>query len=283
MSQPLAWPRALDHCVLPTADLDVAAARLGALGFTVAPMGVHPFGTANHCIYFDDGAFLEMLAVADPTVATAAAAAGNVFVDHDRAFRQQVGEEGFSALVLQTADARRDHARFVSAGVSAGDVLDFSRAFIDPAGNRGEASFRLAFARYADAQDVLVFTCQRVGVPNVDRRALQRHENGAVGIVSVGLTGSGAAALEQVAEAFDRDAGTSTRPAVTTSVGAALESGPAVAGPTRLASIGFAVSDPGRTRSLLDAAGIGYAIADGRIAVPSAPGQGAIFTFEAIQ
>ena len=56
----------LDHVVLPVADLGVARARLTALGFTVAPDGLHPFGTANCCVYLADGTFLEPLAVGDP-------------------------------------------------------------------------------------------------------------------------------------------------------------------------------------------------------------------------
>ena len=59
--------------------LGVARTRLTALGFTVAPNGVHPFGTANCCVYLSDGTFLEPLAIDDAVQANATARAGNVF------------------------------------------------------------------------------------------------------------------------------------------------------------------------------------------------------------
>src|SRR5690606_25434611 len=97
--------RSIDHLVLPTADLEIARARLRALGFTVAPEGLHPFGTKNACVYFADDTFIEPLAIADDALADEAMAAGNVFVARDRAFRAARGEEGFSAVVLATEDA----------------------------------------------------------------------------------------------------------------------------------------------------------------------------------
>jgi len=273
MTETLTWPRALDHCVLPTADLDVAARRFAALGFTVAPIGVHPFGTANHCVYFADGTFLEMLAVGDESMAQAAAAAGNVFVAHDRTFRQRIGAEGFSAIVLQTGDARQDHEDFLRAGVSAGEILDFSRAFVDAAGSRGEASFRLAFARNAKAPVLLVFACERIAVPRVDRGALQRHPNGVTAIKRIGISAAGLEAVAPIAAAIApaHGAGLVTQMAA-----------PAVAGQTtNLLSVTFAVDDLMHTSVLLDHAGIAYTTTDRHLSVASAAGQGATFIFEA--
>jgi hypothetical protein len=170
--------RSVDHCVLPTADLAVARKRLTSLGFTVAPNGLHPFGTENCCVYFSDGTFLEPLAVADPVKAGIASMRGNVFTARDAAFRYRLGEEGFSALVFGTQDAAADHREFTRAGVSAGRILTFSRPFIDAAGGSDTASFELAFAADLRAPDAFFFTCERVNAPAVDRSALQKHQNG---------------------------------------------------------------------------------------------------------
>lgn len=178
-------PRPIDHCVLPMADLAVARERLTRLGFTVAPNGLHPFGTQNCCVYFADGTFLEPLAVADPTKTAQAALQGNVFVARDRSYRTRCGEEGFSALVFGTDDADTDHRQFVERGVSAGDPLSFSRPFTDASGKADVASFKLAFAADPGAPDVFFFTCERVNAPAVDRSALQRHRNGVVRIKAV--------------------------------------------------------------------------------------------------
>src|SRR5690606_15381247 len=115
-----------DHCVLPVADLSVARRRLASLGFNVAPEGIHPFGTANACVYFADGTFMEPLALADPRLAMSTARDGNIFTRRDLAYRYRCGSEGFSALVFGTAEADADHARFAGAGFPGGDMLGFS-------------------------------------------------------------------------------------------------------------------------------------------------------------
>jgi hypothetical protein len=53
--RPTTGTHPLDHLVLPTGSLEVARARLAALGFVVAPTGIHPFGTENCCVFLADG------------------------------------------------------------------------------------------------------------------------------------------------------------------------------------------------------------------------------------
>ncbi|WP_313956215.1 VOC family protein [Mesorhizobium amorphae] len=175
----------LDHIVLPTATLEGAEARLTTLGFTVAPHGVHPFGTENCCVYLADGTFLEPLAVGDAEIAAQAIMAGNVFVARDHTYREDHGAEGFSAIVFGTDDADHDHRAYVEAGISAGEKLDFSRPFTDRSGKSDTVSFRLAFASGRDTPDAFVFACQRINAPKVDRAALQVHANGATAIQGI--------------------------------------------------------------------------------------------------
>jgi hypothetical protein len=277
---------ALDHLVLPTASLDAARRRLGALGFTVAPTGIHPFGTANCCVYMADGTFLEPLAVADPDACAAAAAAGNVFVARDRAFRAGGSEEGFSAIVLGTADAGADHRAYRDAGISAGDILTFSRPVKDAAGRSDTASFRLAFAAVAETVP-FVFSCERVNAPAVDRSSLERHANGVARVLSVTIVAHDpAAAAEFVAKAAGRaiEAGAEAmrlslsnadilirQPRAAESVGG---------GAFDFRDVTFAVSSLSVLPSLLEANGVGFEASANHIIVPPAPGQGATFIFE---
>lgn len=278
---------ALDHLVLPTASLETARARLGALGFTVAPTGVHPFGTANCCVYLADGTFLEPLAVADRQSCAAAAAAGNVFVARDRAFRVARGDEGFSAVVLGSDDAEADHAGLAGAGLSAGDVLSFSRPFRDASGRSDTASFRLAFAAAPDTVP-FVFTCQRVNAPAVDRAALQRHANGATRLLSATVVAVDPAAASRFFATVTGVAGVSgaagTRHALANGDilvrAAATQGGPLPQGLFDFRAATFAVSDLSETRHVLDANGVAFATDDHGIAVPPAPGQGTTFIFE---
>jgi hypothetical protein len=282
--------RPIDHLVLPTASLGAAKARLAALGFTVAPTGVHPFGTINACVYFADGTFLEPLAVGDAGQADAAVADGNAFVARDRLFRLSHGDEGFSALVFGTADAASDHADFCTRGVSAGDMLSFSRDFVGPDGKSDTASFRLAFATAGHGGDAFFFTCERINVPAVDRSALQIHGNGATRLLSVaatcgkpedwrkliapmtGVEGDGASGIIQAANA-----------AVELMDEEAFADGFGVAapgGPFRLAAVTFGVGSLDASEAILRENAILYHRVGGRVVVPSGPGQGAVFAFE---
>jgi hypothetical protein len=297
MHSPVATPRSLDHLVLPTTSLGVAKARLTALGFTVAPVGTHPFGTANCCVHFADGTFLEPLAVADRAAADEAMAAGNVFVARDNVYRARHGEEGFSALVMATDNAAEDHARFVAESISAGEMLAFSRPFMTADGAQDTASFLLAFAADPDAPDSFFFTCERVRVPKVDRATLTRHANGAASIREVVLSTSEPARFRPFLETFlgcpgvpaENGAGLRFETAKGTvalldpdvlqysfGIEAREEHG------LRLRAVGFDVPGLALARSVLSKNGISGELHGKRIIVPPAAGQGATFAFEAM-
>lgn len=283
----------LDHLVLPTADLDVARARLTALGFTVSPRGVHPFGTENCCVYLADGTFMEPLAVADAEAADTAVAAGNVFVARDRKYREDIGQEGFSAIVFGTSDADADHRRYTAAGISAGARLDFSRPFVDATGKTDTASFRLAFASAPDAADTFLFACERANAPKVDRSALQLHDNGALAIAEViAISANPSAQLPIVAVAADAKPNAPSQadglalPNARLSVinpqdyerRFGLPAGKATE--LRFAAVVFSISNVEKLRAVLAQRGIGHDIGGNRVVIAPAPGQGAAFIFE---
>jgi hypothetical protein len=283
----------LDHLVLPTADLDVARARLTALGFTVSPRGVHPFGTENCCVYFADGTFMEPLAVADAEAAGIAIAGGNVFVARDRKYRENFGQEGFSAVVFGTSDADADHRRYTEAGVSAGTRLDFSRPFVDAAGKSDTASFRLAFASAQEVVDTFLFACERVNAPKVDRSALQLHDNGVGAIAKVvAISKNPSAQLSALEIAADAERGASVlvdelalpnaRISVATPQDYQRRFGLPAGEETglRFAAVVFSVASMEKLRTLLAQRGIGHDIGGNRVLVAPAPGQGAAFIFE---
>jgi len=285
----------LDHLVLPTQSLDVARARLTALGFVVAPTGIHPFGTENCCVFLADGTYLEPLAVGDERAAMTAIAEGNVFVARDRVYRDSHGDEGFSAMALATGNADADHARYVEAGLSAGDMLSFSRAFIDPAGKSDVASFKLAFASESLATDAFLFAAQRINAPKMDRTALLAHANGATGILEiVAVSDHPAEQHRLISVAMDGptaggQGGAFHLPNATLSVldpaSFAARFGVPAGAPTdlRFAAVVFAVSSADVTSSLLAANAVKHDIAANDIVVRPASGQGAAFIFREIQ
>lgn len=290
----LATPRSLDHLVLPVGSLAAARARLGSLGFTVAPDARHPFGTANACVFFADGSYLEPLSVASREACEENAAAGNAFVARDRAFRFRCGEDGFSAVVLKTGDAAADHAHFREAGISGGEPLEFSRPFQLSDGTSAAASFRLAFAADMRAPDFFLFCCERVNPIPADREALESHANSVRGISRVVLVEENPSDFELLLQTALRQRAVSAH-----SFGMDIETGNAVvsvlnpagfeawfgAAPAtgrglRGAAIVFKVDRLERVEALLRRNEIAYEHRHHRVLVRPAPGQGVIFAFE---
>ncbi|MBZ9671989.1 VOC family protein [Mesorhizobium sp. ES1-3] len=285
----------LDHLVLPTQSLDAARARLNALGFVVAPAGIHPFGTENCCVFFADGTYLEPLAIGDRQAAARACAEGNVFVARDCLYRESRGDEGFSAVVLGTDNADGDHERYVEAGLSAGDTLSFSRTFTDTAGKSDTASFKLAFVAAYGQTDAFLFACQRINAPKVDRAALQAHPNGVDGIVEViAISGAPAEQHRLISVAVndpsaDAQGGAFHLPNVVLTVldaasfTARFGIPAGVPSELRFAAVIFSIRDIGAAASLLAANAIQHDMSGNDIIVRPASGQGAAFIFREIQ
>ena len=142
----------------------------------------HPLGTENCCVFFADGTYLEPLAVGQREDCEATAIKGNMFTAHDQTYRFRRGENGFSGLAFSSDNADADHLRFGKLGISHGKKLMFGRTMTDANGKSAKATFKLAFALDARAPDCSLFTCQRIGVPKIDRSSLQKHANGVTGI-----------------------------------------------------------------------------------------------------
>lgn len=283
----------LDHLVLPTASLDLVRARLSAIGFVVAPVGVHPFGTENACVFFIDGTYLEPLAIGNEETADRAIGEGNVFVARDRLYRQTLGDEGFSAVVFGTPNADADQARYTEAGLSAGEMLSFSRAFTDANGKSDTASFKLAFISDKEADEAFLFACQRINAPNIDRTALQAHANGVTGILEIIAVSDRPAAqiglIATAAEADASDGDTVRLPNANLSVLSSEDYGlrfglmVAPSPDLRFAAIVFSVRDKAATRRLLADNAVRHNMSGNDIVVPPAPGQGAAFIFREIR
>lgn len=287
--------RPIDHLVLPTASLAVARQRLGLLGFTVAPDAVHPFGTGNACVYLRDGTYLEPLAVVEREVCEAEARHGNVFVARDAAYRFRRGTDGFSAVGMGSSDAEADHRSFIDAGISAGDVLSFSRPFTSPDGQSATASFLLAFAADLRAPDAFFFTCQRINAPAVDRSALQKHPNSVVALREVVLTEPNPADFQYLlqdvvrqrtveADSFGlRIASANGGISVLTPAGFSAAFGgelPCHSRGLRLRAVVFAATDLAALSQILVRNHVPHDLHGRRLVVPAAAGQGAIFAFE---
>lgn len=287
-------PRRIDHAVFPVADLDVARARYSALGFTVAPVGRHPFGTENACIFLADGFFVEPLAIAHRETCEAAAMRGNAFVARDQAWRFRNGLEGFSGLALDTDDAAADHEQFRRAGFPGGRMLEFSRPFLRPDGARGLAQFRLAFSADLRSPDAFVFTCQRIGAVAGGCGSLAEHANGVTGLAAVVAVESNPSDFQYLLQetlrqrevrahsfGIDLEADGARLSVLTTEGVRSLYGSLAEAWQRGLRFQGLVLNcrSLSALRALLQANGVAWREYGGMIVVDPAPGQGAFLAF----
>lgn len=173
--------RLIDHFVLVAGNLSDARKLYQRMGFNVAPDGIHPFGTYNANMYFRDSPMIETLSIENPIKYSRAIETGNTFVINDSVFRSALGDEGFSHIVVTSADADKDHEGFLKRGVSGGDIVSFSRQFEQPDGEVDTVAVKLAFATPSKAQTGFYFSCENIVVPVVDRSSLLDHENGTLG------------------------------------------------------------------------------------------------------
>jgi Glyoxalase-like domain len=196
--------KGIDHLVLAGRDLEAMRARYAALGFTLTPHGRHPFGTANSLVQFDRRSFLELLAVAAPGEVPPHAPNQFSFAAFNRDYLAR--GEGFSMLVLDSADARADVAHFRQKTIPTYEPFDFSRAAALPSGETATVGFSLAFATLKGAPDAGFFCCQQHAPEHFWKPEYQKHRNTARGINEVVMVAGKPAELGPFLETFAGEA-----------------------------------------------------------------------------
>ena len=174
--------RRIHHLVLCVADLAAAQATYRRLGFTTTPRAAMPFGTANSLVQLQ-GAYLELLAVADAAAIPQPAPGGFGFAAYNADFLRR--REGMSMLVFASADARRDHDAFAAAGLATYPPFHFQRQATLPDGSQATVAFTLCFVTEPRMPDVAFFACQEHAPEHFWQEEYQRHANGARGVSEV--------------------------------------------------------------------------------------------------
>jgi hypothetical protein len=165
--------RGLDHIVHAVRDLDAGADLYRRLGFTVGARNRHPWGTHNHIVQLP-GFFIEVLTMAEPDK-LGDDGFSKLFGGYNRRFLES--REGFSLLILESADAAADARAFAAAAIAASDVMRFEREGTRPDGSPMKVAFSLAFARDARAPAHNFAVCQQHYPENFWNPAWQRHPN----------------------------------------------------------------------------------------------------------
>lgn len=175
--------RGIDHLVLPVRDLAAARNTYSALGFTLTPRAVHPFGTANSLIQLDR-CFLELLEIDDPDKILPTGGPAS-FAQFNRDFLRS--GQGFSMLVLEGGDPVADADTFRRAGLRAREPFSFERDATLPDGTVARVGFTLVFVDFPRSDRAGFFTCHQHRPDLFWRPDYQDHANGAFTVANVGL------------------------------------------------------------------------------------------------
>jgi catechol 2,3-dioxygenase-like lactoylglutathione lyase family enzyme len=183
--------RAFDHIVVAVRDLDDAAAKYGALGFSLTPRAYHEdrMGTSNRLAQFQEQNFIELLEVDRPHKLAphdfSTAPPFFSFGAHNKT--ALAAREGMSILVFAGDDARADIAAFEAKGVPTYTPFDFERQARLPDGQSVTVAFSLAFATSPDMPNIAFFVCQNRAPEYFWKPEFQSHENGSLGIRAIYL------------------------------------------------------------------------------------------------
>ncbi len=167
--------RGIDHLVICVRDLEKAAARYKALGFTVTPRAQHDWGTANQLVQMA-GSFLEIIEVAKPDL---------LLPEQDGHFSfggyiddMLKDREGCGMLVFESSDARADRDEFAEKGLSDFAPFDFERLATLPDGEKVTVGFSLSFIAPPELPNAAMFVCQQHAPQHFWKPNYQIHANG---------------------------------------------------------------------------------------------------------
>jgi hypothetical protein len=285
-------PRGLDHIVHVVHDLDAAGEFYRRAGFTVGARNRHPWGTHNRIIQFP-GVFIELLAIGEPELITAAVSGSFSFGGFARDFLAR--EEGLAMLVLEGRGAAADAEAFRTAGIGDFEVFDFEREGKRPDGTPVKVAFSLAFAADAKAPDVGYFTCQQHFPESFWNPAFQSHANGVSGVAGVIFVAQDPAQHRHFVTSFsgvddvisDADGIVVRTPRgaieVMTPSAYRMRTGtepPDIVRGARLVAVRLAVQDQAKVKSAIRDGRIAFSAHDGRLVIPAAEAHGATLIFE---
>lgn len=283
--------RGLDHIVHAVRDLDAAAELYRRMGFAVGARNKHPWGTHNHIVQMPNF-FIEVLTLGEPDK-LGDDGFSRLFGAFNRDFLAR--GEGFSLLVLESADAKADEAAFREAGIAQSEAMRFEREGKRPDGSAVKVAFSLVFAADRYAPDNHFCVCQQHYPENFWNPAFQTHANGVTGVAGVVLSaerpGDHARFLSAYAGVAELK-GEGATVAADTSRGSIAVMTPSdyrdefgVAAPPvkqggRLAALRLAVDDLARTRATVAAGGVGFTTTADRVVVTPESALGATIVFE---
>jgi len=172
----------IDHPLLLVNDIVAASARLEALGFRMAPIGKHPWGTSTALAMFQ-GCSLELMGIYDETLIDEKPTGDfkfGRFVRDDLAKR-----EGISLLALHSEDAGGDATKVAARGVACQGTIEFGRDVTLPDGRKDRTATTLKILWAEDLPRLSNFVCHQHRPDLIYVSNWLEHPNRAFGICRV--------------------------------------------------------------------------------------------------
>jgi hypothetical protein len=176
--------RGIDHLVIAVDALSAARDRYAKLGFRTTPLGLHPWGTANHLVQFRHN-FIELLGIMSPDALEPISGGQFSFGAHNAEFLRR--REGMSMLVLSTEDARADAVEWRARDLRVYEPFHWSRQATLPDGSELTVAFTLTFVTNPQMPEIAFFSCQQHNPQAFWKPEFQAHDNGAMAISGVTL------------------------------------------------------------------------------------------------
>lgn len=172
----------IDHPLVLLRDIEAARGFYTRLGFTMTPVGLHPWGTSTSLAVLERSA-LELMSVYDESLLDSYGTGDFRFGRH---MHEALAErEGVSLVALHSRDAAADRAAMEARGIAFQGHIGFRRKVKPPGGEWDEAVVSLEVSRDPELPRVSHFLAQQhkphlLWVPD-----WMRHANGATRIAAV--------------------------------------------------------------------------------------------------
>ena len=148
----------IDHPLIAVHDISALRNKLISLGFTMTPVGRHPWGTATSLAMFQ-GCLIEIMGIYDDGFLDEHPAGDFRFGRHIHNHLQ--AREGVALTALHSTDSRADAATAECAGLTVAGHLEFGRDVTLPDGRSGRTRTTLALLPNETFPRLSFFLCQQ--------------------------------------------------------------------------------------------------------------------------
>jgi len=148
----------IDHPLIAVHDISALRNKLISLGFTMTPVGRHPWGTATSLAMFQ-GCLIEIIGIYDDGFLDEHPAGDFRFGRHIHNHLQ--AREGVALTALHSTDSRADAATAERAGLTVAGHLEFGRDVTLPDGRSGRTRTTLALLPNETFPRLSFFLCQQ--------------------------------------------------------------------------------------------------------------------------